>query len=220
MKTVFHLHTEYSKDASLSIDKLLKITRSKGVDCLIVTDHNTTRGAEKLARIAPLKIVIGEEIATKEGEIIGLFLKKEIPKGMSLEKTILEIKNQGGLVCLPHPFDRLRKKVLKRESIEKYIDQIDIIEIFNSRTVFPKDNKKAQDFAYKKDKLVIVGADAHTPWEIGSTYFEIDDFDGSKEFLSKLRNAQFYTKKTNVLVHFLTFLTKLKARLKEKFQKF
>jgi len=217
MKVIFHLHTEYSQDASLTIKRLLKIASSKGFGCLMVTDHNTIIGAKKLARVAPFKIVMGEEIVTKEGEIIGLFLKEEIAKGLPLAETIRKIKEQGGLVCLPHPFDRLRKKVLKKEFIEKYIEQIDVIEVFNGRTVFLEDNQKAKEFALKKGKLLIVGADAHTPWEIGPNYFEIDDFEGPEDFLCKLKKAKFHTHKANILVHLVTLLTKLKSRLKEKF---
>jgi len=220
MKTVFHIHTNYSKDASLTIEKLAKIIPQQKIDCLIVCDHNTILGAQKLAQSLPCKIIMGEEIAAKEGEIIGLFLKKEIPKNLSIEETIAEIKKQNGLVCLPHPFDRLRKKALKKEIIEKYIDRIDIIEIFNGRTMFVRDNQKAKEFALQNHKLGIVGADAHLSCEIGLTFFEIANFNSPGDFLDKLKKAQFYTRRASVLVHFITFLTKAKKRLKEKFQKF
>lgn len=213
MKTEFHVHTSYSKESNLELDKLIKLAQRHSLECLIVCDHNTIEGALRLKKIAPFKVIVGEEISTKEGEIIGLFLRKEIPKNTGLKEAIAEIKKQGGLVCLPHPFDRLRRRRIKKETIEKIKDKIDIVEIFNARTIFSADNKKAYFFARQSKKVKIVGSDAHTPLEVGRTYFKIERFNNPKEFLDRLKGAHYITKKSNPLVHLITLFNKIKYNL-------
>ena len=192
IKVELHVHTKYSYDCSISYKDLIDKCIQKKIDVLAVTDHNQIEGALRLQRIAPFKVIVGEEILSKEGEIIGLFLKKFIPSGLSMRQTIKEIKHQGGLVYLPHPFDTTtRKTAINENSLTLNIDDIDIIEVFNGRTIKPWDNLKAEKFAKKIGKIVCIGSDAHTKYELGRNYICMDNFSSRSEFLENLSQAQF-----------------------------
>lgn len=213
MKIEFHVHTEASPCSDLTYQKLIKKIQNARIDAVVVCDHNTISGAQILKKIAPFKIIVGEEIETREGEIIGLFLRKKIKKNLSSKETIRQIKAQGGLVCLPHPFDRLRRKRLKFWAIKKYQTDFDLIEIFNSRILLPFDNQKAKIWAQKHHKMPIVGSDAHSLGEVGKTYFKMKDFDNPKQFLDNLKSARFHLKRVNPTgYHLRTVLTKIKNR--------
>jgi len=153
------------------------------------------RGAVEFAKQVPIRIIIGEEIATGQGDVTGLFIKEEIPPGLGIETTIKRIKAQDGIVYLPHPFDEFRKSAVKLKDAEQVKDRIDIIEIFNSRTFNSKYNTMALAFAEKYNIPVAVGSDAHHPLEIGNSHMLMDDFKSPADFLQNLRNATYHTKK-------------------------
>jgi predicted metal-dependent phosphoesterase TrpH len=160
-----------------------------------ITDHNIIRGAIEFSQQTPIRIIIGGEIATGQGDVTGLFLQEEIPPNLSIKETVNIIKAQGGLVYLPHPFDGFRKSAVKLKDIEQVKDRIDIIEIFNSRTFNSKYNAMALEFAEKHDIPTAVGSDAHHPLELGNSYMQMEDFDGPKSLLKSLRNATYVTRK-------------------------
>lgn len=199
-----HVHTKYSIDSLLSLNKLKKICNKKKI-LPIITDHNTLKGALKFGAK-----IMGEEVSTKQGEITGLFLQKEIKEGLSIHETIDRIKEQDGLVYLPHPFDRLRKKRLEINSLDKDIwKKIDIIEVFNSRTSFDEDNKKALKVANLRNLLKGVGSDAHLGLEVGKAYIIMGDFNSKREFIKNLKNAKYMCKKSPIFVHAITKVLKL-----------
>ena len=120
-KVELHTHTGFSHDSIVSLDKVVRACLKKQINCIAVTDHNQIEGAIRLQKMAPFKVIVGEEILTKEGEIIGLFLKKRISAGLSMKATINRIRNQGGIVYLPHPYDKTtRPQILKQEDNPKY----------------------------------------------------------------------------------------------------
>jgi Predicted metal-dependent phosphoesterases (PHP family) len=199
-----HVHTAYSSDSGLALERLVIACRRKGINGICVTDHNTIAGAMRLAKIAPFTVVVGEEIGTSEGEIIGYFLSAEIPRGLTPETTVAAIKSQGGLVAVPHPFDRMRRSALKTEALERIVDQVDIIEIFNSRNLFAEDNEAARRFAGLHGKAVSVGSDCHTAGEAGSSFVIMDEFGNPEEFLAKLRTGESHCQKSPLYVHGIT----------------
>jgi len=156
----------------------------KGLDCIAITDHNTLDGALHLAKISPFKVIVGEEVKTNEGEIVGLFLKKNIPPHMDLANTIEEIRSQGGIVYLPHPHK------MDEESIIKNINSIEIIEVYNGRNLKTVYNNYALEVTRKYNKLMAAGSDSHTPFEIGRVYFEMEDFTSPEEFLRNLQGVK------------------------------
>ncbi|MEE9324142.1 MAG: PHP domain-containing protein, partial [Dehalococcoidia bacterium] len=134
LRADFHMHTHYSSDCATPPERLVARCVEVGLSCIALTDHNTIKGALEVERMAPFKVIVAEEIKTPFGEITGLVLKEEVPPGLSPQETVARIKEQGGLVSIPHPFDRFRNSVLKYEALESILSQVDIIEVFNSRT--------------------------------------------------------------------------------------
>ena len=129
MKIDTHFHTIFSYDSFNTLSQTVRACQKKGIECVAVTDHNEIEGALQLQTIAPFQVIIGEEIKTREGEIVGLFLKERINPAMSLAETISAIRSQDGLVYLPHPHKMIE------DILEEHIDKIDIVEIFNGRNL-------------------------------------------------------------------------------------
>ncbi len=217
IKVDLHVHTSCSLDSLIKFDKLLETCDRHHIDCVAITDHNRIDCAIKWHKTAPSRIIVGEEIKTNAGEIIGLFLNDYIPPNLSPQETIKRIKEQGGIVYIPHPFDSLRGSVLKKQVLEEIIDEVDIIEVFNSRNAFSYSNKRAYDLARKKNVTIGAGSDAHSSLEVGRAYVLIEQFSDAKDFLSKLRDAEIYTKKTPVMFNLINKIYKT-FRLMKKYQ--
>jgi glycosyltransferase involved in cell wall biosynthesis len=205
-----HMHTDHSPDCATPVEVLLRTARAQGLGAIAVTDHNEVSGAfealEKAERFG-IKVIIGEEVKTAEqGEVIGLFLQEKIPRGMTLAETVAEIKRQGGVVYVPHPFDRLHS-VPDYEHLLTIIDDIDAIEIYNPRVAIGSFNEEAERFAAKYRILAGAGSDAHVAQGLGSVRISMPDFDGPEEFLESLREAEIKTKRSSLLyVQALKFL--------------
>jgi len=210
IKVDMHVHTRYSKDSLLSLERLYAVCRKRGIDCIAITDHDTIKGAlEFQKRFNGVKVIVGEEIESRAGEIIGLFLQEEVPPGLSGGKTIATIKKQGGLVYLPHPFDRWRKAPISLKSIEPFWNEIDIIEVFNSRSLISSWNEKALRLAGEKKKPYGVGSDAHSEKEAGKSFVEIEEFNSPAEFVSNLTQAKIKKKKTSPMLRLFIRIVKL-----------
>ncbi len=209
LKADLHIHTEYSIDSNMPLDKIINRCLETGINCIAIADHGTVEGALKMQNIAPFPVIIAEEILTTHGEIMGMFLKDGIPSGLSPNETISRIKAQGALVCIPHPFDIVRQSALNAKIVEEILDQIDVMEVFNSRTLF-QSSAKAQILARKYGIPGSAGSDAHTPNEIGNAYVEMPEFNGRDDFLNALAKAKICGQKTNPLVHFGSVWTRLK----------
>ncbi len=187
-----HMHTDHSNDCVTPVDVLLATARERGLGAIAVTDHNEISGAhearEKAAEYG-VKVIVGEEVKTADqGEVIGLFIEDKIARGMSLEETIAEIRRQGGLVYVPHPFDRLHS-VPDYEHLLRVVGDVDAIEIFNPRIAIPAWNEEAVRFAAKYRIPGGAGSDAHVAHGLGAVRIRMRDFDGPEEFLDSLRDA-------------------------------
>ena len=214
-KADLHVHTCYSTDSISSPEKVVQHCLDIGINCLAVTDHDTISGALEVKRIAPFTIIIGEEILTSCGEIIGLFLTEEIPRHLSPEETVARIKAQGGLVCIPHPFDRFRPHSrLRRNALEKIIPDVDLIEVFNSRTFLPQDSARALQLAQSRGLPGTVGSDAHVEREIGRSFMELPEFNDAEQFRLALGQGKIFTQRTSPLIHFLNIRNRLIKLLK------
>lgn len=191
-KVDFHTHSILSYDGGLSNDDYSKILDSGILDCIAITDHSEVDFAMKMKEKYGSKIIVGEEMKTEFGDIIGLFLNSKIKNGMSLNKTINEIKKQGGIVFLPHPSDPMRSGIFEKE-FAKVIDDIDIIEVFNARYLFPGGIDLSRDFSDRYRKLVAVGSDAHSVKEVGRTYSLVGDIPTVNNILTLLEESSYVT---------------------------
>jgi len=196
----------------MPLEKIVNRCLEIGINCIAICDHGTAEGALKMRDIAPFPVIVAEEILTPDGEITGMFLEETIPSGLSVEKTISRIRAQGALVCIPHPFDAFRRSALRNQIIEEIAEQIDIIEIFNSRTLPPRHSAKALAFASKYGIAKSAGSDAHTLCEIGNAYVEMPEFNGRDNFLQALEKGNISGRMTNPFIHFASVWTRLRKR--------
>ncbi len=205
-----HMHTDHSHDCATPVEVLLATARERGLGAIAVTDHNEISGAlaaRELAEQAGVKVIVGEEVKTADqGEVIGLFIEEKIPRGMSLQETVAEIRRQGGLVYVPHPFDRLHA-VPDYEHLLEIVGEVDAIEVFNPRVAISAFNDEAERFAAKYRIVAAAGSDSHVAQGLGSVRIRMRDFDGPAEFLQSLRDADILTRPTSLLyVQALKFL--------------
>jgi hypothetical protein len=194
-----HMHTDHT-------------ARERGLGAIAVTDHNEISGAlaaRERARELDIgvQVIVGEEVKTADqGEVIGLFIEELIPRGMSMAQTVAEIHRQGGLVYVPHPFDRLHS-VPDYEHLLGIIDEVDAIEVFNPRVAIGAFNEEAARFAAKYRIVAGAGSDSHVAQGLGSVRIRMHEFDGPAEFMQSLRDAEIITRPTSLLyVQALKFL--------------
>ena len=197
----------------MSLEQIIARCLEVGINCLGIADHNTIAGAKKMKEIAPFSIIVGEEILTLDGEVIGFFLSQEIPSKLSMKETVAQIKAQDGLVCIPHPYDRLRMSVFRDQVFDDIMNDVDIIEAFNARSLSSGSSTRAWQLARKYGRVASAGSDAHTLPEIGNAYVEMPDFNGKDEFLASLAKGKISGNKSNPTAHFISTWNRLKKRL-------
>jgi predicted metal-dependent phosphoesterase TrpH len=185
-----HSHTMWSGDSTTTPDELAAVVTECGLDVLCITDHNAIRGAVELAAALPCRVIVGEELRTHAGEIIGLFLDERVPMGTPPVEAARAIRAQGGIVYVPHPFDPMRRN-LTESALEVLVGEglVDAIEVLNAKTSLASLNQRAAAFAQQHGLLAGAGSDAHVPLALGSAYVEMPDFDGPADFRTKLAQA-------------------------------
>jgi predicted metal-dependent phosphoesterase TrpH/glycosyltransferase involved in cell wall biosynthesis len=198
-----HMHTDHSPDCATPVEVLLATARDRGLGAIAITDHNEISGALAAREVAEqmdgIKVIVAEEVKTAgQGEVIGLFLEEKIPKGLTMEHTIAEIRRQGGLVYVPHPFDRLHS-VPDYEHLLEIVEEIDILEVFNPRVALTAFNEEAERFAAKYRIVPGAGSDSHVAQALGSVMIRVHDFDGPAEFLEAMRDADIVRKHKNLI---------------------
>ncbi len=198
-----HMHTDHSGDCATPVDVLLQTARDRGLGAIAITDHNEVSGALEARKIAAgmdhIEVIVAEEVKTAEqGEVIGLFLEEKIPKGLTMAETIAAIREQGGLVYVPHPFDRFHS-VPDYEHLLDIVEEIDILEVFNPRVAVTAFNEEAERFARKYRIVPGAGSDSHVAQGLGSVRVRIHDFEGPAEFLEAMRDADITRKHKNLV---------------------
>lgn len=219
VKIEFHVHTRYSGDSLLRLRRLYRTLRAHGIDWVAITDHNTAEGALAFRRRYDghrIRVIVGEEIMTTEGEIIGLFLKETIPSGMTPEATVAAIEAQGGLVYVPHPYDEKRAEtVLRASALARLGDRVHLIERYNGRNVSPAYEAKQASIALCVPALPVVGSDAHSAPELGRNYMIAEPFSSPEELLAALEDADAVTAPCHPAAHRLTRWAKLLGWIKK-----
>jgi predicted metal-dependent phosphoesterase TrpH len=199
-------------DCQTPLDKIISRCQELGINCIAIADHGTAEGALKMQKIAPFKVIVAEEILTTEGEIMGMFLKETIPGGITPQEAIKRIREQDGLVNIPHPFETIRGSALKDRAIEEIAGDIDLIEVLNSRSPFPLNSNKARAFAAKHGIPGSAGSDAHSIGEIGNAYIEMSEFNDKAGFLQALAQGKIYGHRSGMFVHLYSSWARVKTK--------
>jgi predicted metal-dependent phosphoesterase TrpH len=213
LKADLHIHSKFSMDCQTSLEKIIKRCQELKINCIAIADHGTAEGGLAMQKIAPFKVIVAEEILTTEGEIMGMFLKETIPSGITPREAIKRIREQDALVNIPHPFETIRGSALKDKVIDEIADEIDLVEVLNSRSPFPANSNKARDFALAHNIPGGAGSDAHTIYEIGNAYIEIPDFTTKEEFLKAVTQGKIHGKRSGVFVHFFSTWAKVRGKI-------
>jgi predicted metal-dependent phosphoesterase TrpH len=213
-----HMHTSWSHDCTVDPADLVMYAEGSGLGAIAVTDHNAFAGAletAELARDHELIVIPGEEVKTDgQGEVIGLFLKEEIPRGMSFADTVAAIKDQGGLVYLPHPFDRMHS-IPDPATLQRHLADIDVFEVYNARLLFEAYNEEALRFARKYNLTMGAGSDAHVLQGVGTGAVRMRAFQGPEEFQLSLRSAQVLRRpRSLVYLQSLKWMAQAKERVR------
>ncbi len=217
LKADLHIHTKYSMDCQTPLEKIVKRCQELGINCIAIADHGTAEGALEMQKLAPFRVIVAEEILTTQGEIMGMFLKETIESKendrITPQEAVRRIREQGGLVNIPHPFETIRGSALKDRYIDEIAADIDLMEVLNSRSPFPANSNKARAFAEKHGIPGSAGSDAHTVYEIGNAYIEMPEFSNKEEFLKALAQGRIQGKRAGMFVHFYSGWAKLKSKL-------
>ena len=189
LRVEFHCHTNASKDSLTAPADLVAAARQKGIDRLIITDHNTVAGARAAQALDPEMVILGEEIMTTRGEILASFVREDVPAGLTPEETIKRLKDQGAFMSVSHPFDALREGHWEEGDLLEILPFVDAIEVYNSRCLFPQYNRRARQFAEKHNIAGTVGSDAHTLFEVGRSLLLLEQFVGPEEMRKVIRRG-------------------------------
>jgi len=214
LRTEFHCHTIASKDSMTSPGKLVEVARRKGLDKLVVTDHNSILGALDAKKIDPDLVIVGEEIMTTKGELLAAYVSEGIPPGLSPDKTITLLKEQGAFISVSHPFDSMRKGGWHEKDLLNILHQVDAIEVFNSRCMRSRFNHQAMEFAKKNNLAGTVGSDAHAAFEVGRSVLLLDQFEGPDELRQVIRQAEVRVKWSPWWFHLTSRYASIMKRLK------
>ena len=213
LKGDFHMHTAFSPDCATPPKVMARRCVEAGLNCIAVTDHNTIRGALEVRELVDFTVIVGEEVKSTKGDIIGLFLEEEVPRGLSPMETVRNIKSQGGLVMVPHPYDMIRKGPLAPDALREVLPFVDLVETLNARTILGRDLTRCRRLAEDTAIIPVAVSDAHTPGELGSAYTELPAFDGSPQsFKEALGQARLGGGRSTPLVHVITAYVKAKKR--------
>ncbi len=209
-----HAHTSYSKDSLTPVASLLEAAHAAGLDRIAVTDHNTVKGALAAKALEPDFVIVGEEIKTTHGEIIGYYLSEEVPAGLSPQETLRRLRAQGAVITIPHPLDSLRSSAMRRANVMQVIDDVDALEVLNARCVIRSDNTAALELAMEHGKLMTAGSDAHSTAEVGRCRVELPPFENNAAgFRAALAQAKPIGRTSPFLRHFVSTYAKWRKRL-------
>lgn len=209
----FHVHTRYSRDSILSEEKLIRKAIERGLTHVAITNHNNVEGAvavrdhvAKLGLQDELTVILGEEVSSSDGEIVGLFLSRTIPRGLTADETADAIHAQGGMVSIPHPFDPLRGSHIRRDPLVRLAEagKIDLVEVFNSRVTFQRHNIEAAEFAAGYGIPGIAASDSHSSFEIAMSFNALPLFDTADELRAGMADNEWHGNRSTVLIHLTT----------------
>ena len=189
LRVELHLHTRYSPDSLLPLETMVERARELGVDRVAVTDHNEIKGALAAKELAPDLVIVGEEVQTTVGELLGYFMTEKVPAGLPPKEAIQRLKAQGAVISVAHPFDKRGYKAWPWDELAELVPLLDAVEVFNSRCLTQDFNKQAQAFADAHGLAGTVGSDAHSSIELGMATLTMAPFQSAEEFRESLKTA-------------------------------
>lgn len=208
IRAEFHCHTVYSHDSLVELGALLKACDARGIDKIAVTDHGSMLGAQKGHQMAPDRVIVAEEIATPEGEILGYFMTEEIPQGLQAVEVVRRLQSQGAFISIAHPFDPFRSRWTEK-TLEQILPFIDGIEVFNARSRREEYNQEAYEFAMDHGKALMAGSDAHALNELGKASMTMPWFDDAEGLRKAAREATISGELSGLYVHMVSTFAKL-----------
>jgi predicted metal-dependent phosphoesterase TrpH len=209
----FHIHTRFSRDSLLAEERFVRIALERGLTHVAITNHNNIEGAlavrEKVREMGldeRLTVILGEEVSTSDGEVVGLFLQRTISRGLTADQTADAIHAQGGLVSIPHPFDPFRNAHIREAPLERLAEagKIDAVEVFNCRVTLSRHNLKAAEFAARYGIPGIAASDTHSAYEIAMASNVLPPFSSAGELKALLPANQWHASRSTVLIHVTT----------------
>jgi len=215
LKVDFHTHTYHSKDSITSIEQLIAAAQKRGLDRVVVTDHNTLGGALEAQAAAPDLIIVGEEVQTTEGEFLAAFVTQEVPRGLEPLEALRRLKDQGAFISISHPFDPNRSG-WSMETLTTVAAQVDAIEVFNARVIDARHNQLAAEFAARLGLPGTAGSDGHHPSEIGRAYSLVPDFIDAESLREVIRTAQIGGRISSPFVHFYSVWARVVKAVKQR----
>ena len=212
IRAEFHCHTVYSPDSLVELGALLKACDERGIDKIAITDHSNMQGAIKAHNMAPDRVIVAEEIATFEGEILGYFMTEEIPQGLPAVEVVRRLRGQGAFISLAHPFDPHRSWWTEK-TLDQILPYVDGLEVFNARCRREEYNQVAYEFALEQWKTLMAGSDAHTLKELGRATMTMPRFDDAEGLRAAAREATISGELSGLYVHMVSTF----ARVAKKF---
>lgn len=208
----FHCHTSASKDSSTTPERLIQSARKKGIDRIVITDHNSIVGARKAHSLAPDFVIIGEEIKTTRGEILAAYVEEEIPGGLEPQETIRLLRDQGAFISISHPFD-WRTGAWRLPNLLEIIHEVDAVEVFNSRCMKKDANKLAMELAKQYNLPGTAGSDAHVAFEIGNGYVDLNEFSNAEELKRSIKFGSIKGKMVGYWIHVISRFTRINKHI-------
>ncbi|NLX11385.1 MAG: PHP domain-containing protein [Chloroflexi bacterium] len=208
-----HCHTVWSKDSLNTFERISRVAERRKIDRILITDHNTAEGALEWAARNPDLFIPGEEIMTTGGELLAWFVKETVPRGLSPQETIQRLRDQGAVIGVAHPFDRVRRGAWALDQLREIVDLVDTIEVFNARCFFKTDNVQAAEFAAQHDKPGTAGSDAHIPYEYGRAMMRVAPFSDAAGLLDSIRSGELVARISPWWVHGGSTTAKWRKRL-------
>jgi predicted metal-dependent phosphoesterase TrpH len=209
----FHIHTRFSRDSILTEERFIEKAIERGLTHVAITNHNNVEGAiavrDKVTELGVedrLTVMLGEEVSTRDGEVVGIFLTSTIPRGLSANETADEIHRQGGLVSIPHPFDPFRGSHIKEGPLRNLADvgKIDMIEVFNCRVTLQRHNQEAAELAARYDIPGIAASDSHSSFEVAMAFNALPPFETAEELTAALPANEWHASRSSVFIHATT----------------
>jgi predicted metal-dependent phosphoesterase TrpH len=209
----FHCHTHASKDSLTRPEALLRASRKKGLDRVVVTDHNTIAGALRARELDPERVIVGEEIMTTAGELLAAYVVEEIPKGLEPLEAIARLREQGAFISVSHPFDRFRSGSWDPTDLMLIMPLVDAIETFNARCLLPSFNRQAYEFARRHALPGTMGSDAHAAFEVGQAALVLPEFHDAESLRAVIAQGRKRGRLSAPWVHFTSRWAKIVKRM-------